>query len=140
MTTQTVSLELPEQLYQQLTEASAASKRPLGEIILQSIRVGLPPNIDHLPEPLRSDLHALDQLSDVALWHMAGSELDDRRAALYEELLERNQDGALAVIERNQLTHLREEADLIMLRSSYAYALLKWRGHRIPTAAEMQVP
>jgi hypothetical protein len=33
---------------------------------------------------------------------------------------------------------LRQKADQLMLRKAYAYVLLKWRGHRLPTLAELE--
>jgi len=140
MTAQTISLDLPEQLYRRLAETADSTRRSLDEVILQSIRVGLPPSVDHFPEPIRTDLHTLDQLSDATLWRIAQNELADKQVSVYEELLEQNQHNGLSPAEQIQLAHLREEADLIMFRSAYAYTLLKWRGHRIPTAAEMQMP
>lgn len=140
MPTQTISLKVPDQLYKKLAEAADASKRTLDEVILQSIRVGLPPNIDNFPDELRANLHALDQESDATLWRIARSELAEEKTVIYEELLARNQDNQLSATERTQLAELRAAADTIMFRSSYAYALLKWRGHRIPGAAEMQMP
>ena len=74
------------------------------------------------------------------LWQIARRDLADDRIALYEDLLAKNQDGDLKADEQSALNVLREEADLLMLRRSYAYALLKWRGHRIPTLSELQTP
>ena len=50
----------------------------------------------------------------------------------YQELLDKNADGTLTEVERNELTQLRTEADRSMLRKAYAAALLRWRGHKIP--------
>ncbi len=41
--------------------------------------------------------------------------------------------GTLTAAERAELARLREETDRFVLRRSYALALLKWRGHTVPT-------
>ena len=138
MTVPGITLELPPALYQRLAEVAEASHQSLNDVVLQSIQTGLPPSLEHVPDRFRADLIALNQLSDDVLWDVAALDLADDKAALYEELLLKNQQGPLEENEQALLDTLREEADVLMLRRAYAYALLKWRGHRIPTVADMQ--
>ncbi|MCB0194392.1 MAG: hypothetical protein KDJ65_20750 [Anaerolineae bacterium] len=140
MTVPGITLELPPALYQRLIEVAEASHQSLNDVVLQSIQTGLPPSLEHVPERFRADLVALNQLNDEVLWDVAALDLADDKATLYEELLDKNQQGQLEASEQALLDTLREEADLFMLRRAYAYALLKWRGHRIPTVADMQTP
>ncbi len=140
MTTQAVHLHVPAHLYQRLAEAANAAQQSLEQVALQSIRAGLPPSMEHVPEQFRADLRTLHGLSDELLWRVTRSELESAKVTLYETLLEKNQRGALSEADQSQLNTLRQEADLLTLRRSYAYALLKWRGHRIPTLAELQSP
>jgi hypothetical protein len=133
MNGQAITLHLPERLYQRLTEAADAAQQPLDAVVLQSIHTGLPPSLEGVPERYRADLRALSQMSDEMLWQIARSDLDDAKAAMYETLLEKNQREEMDEADRTRLATLREEADVLMLRRSFAYALLKWRGHRIPT-------
>jgi hypothetical protein len=67
------------------------------------------------------------------LWQVARSEINADRVAAYEALRERNQRGELDDADQVRLSTLCEEADLLMLRRSFAFAPLKWRGQRIPT-------
>ena len=140
MTVQAINLQLPANLYQRLVEAAEASQQPLNEIVLQSIRVGLPPDLAHVPQRFQDDFRSLNQLSDELLWQIVQQDLADNKIELYEQLLAKNQQGDLNSDEQLTLDTLREEADLLMLRRSYAYTLLKWRGHRIPTVQELQIP
>jgi len=140
MTVQALNLQLPPNLYQQLLEVAEASRQSLTEIVLQSIRVGLPPALTFVPERFRDDLIHLYQLSDPLLWQITGQDLTETKAEQYEELLAKNQREGLTEQEQATLDVLRDEADLLMLRRSYGYALLKWRGHRIPTLKELQTP
>jgi len=140
MTGQAITLHLPNRLYQRLAQAASTLQRTLDDVVLQSIRAGLPPSLDRMPERFRADLQTLNRLSDEMLWRIARSDIENDKAILYESLLERNRRGELSEDERARLNTLREEADLLMLRRSYAYALLKWHGHRIPTLGELQRP
>ena len=138
MSVQAINLQLPANLYQHLVDVAEASQQPLNEIVLQSIRAGLPPTLTHIPERFRDDIRSLNQLSDKLLWQITRQDLSDDKAELYEQLLVKNQQDDLTPDEQLTLDILREEADLLMLRRSYAYTLLKWRGHRIPTLTELQ--
>jgi len=138
MRSQTLTLELPETVYEQLSKTAQASQQSLDTVVIQSIRVGLPPNLENFPKDLQSDLWALNTLSDNILWGIARSELDEDKTVLYEDLLIRNQNDSLNEEEGGTLLSLRKEADMLMFRRSYAYALLKWRGNRIPTLSDLQ--
>ncbi len=132
-----ITLQIPEELYKQLVNKAATSHQPVNVVALQSLRAGMPPELKHVPARFMPDLESLDMVDDAVLWQVAQADLTDEKAALYEALLEKNEQDELPGVEQATLNTLREEADLLMLRRSYAYALLKWRGHRIPTAVEM---
>ena len=78
----------------------------------------------------------METLSDEELWKIAESRLppvDQRRLAR----LLRKGAGELQEREQKTLARLREETDRLTLRKSYAYLLLKFRGHRIPSLREI---
>lgn len=77
-------------------------------------------------------------LSDDGLWQIAGSVMNKDKIALYDLLLERRRAGALTLEGQAWLDTLREEADALMLRKAQAYALLKSRGHKLPTLDELR--
>jgi hypothetical protein len=95
-------------------------------------------SLERVPERFRDDLRALNRLDDEVLSQVARSEIKEDKAIFYESLLEQNSRGELDKAGRTMLTTLRDEADLLMLRRSFACALLKWRGHRIPSLDELQ--
>ena len=132
-----ITLRLPEDLYQQLRHKAETSKQALSKIALQSLRAGMPPTLDQVPERFRTDLQELDQMSTEMLRQIAQADLPDEKVALYESLLEKNQNDELRQAEREALETLREESDLLMLRRAYAYTLLKWRGYPIPALSEL---
>jgi hypothetical protein len=65
---------------------------------------------------------------------MASSE----QAQQLGRLLEKNRQGTLSEEEQTSLERLRSMADRLMLRKAYAYVLLKWRGHRLPSLASLE--
>ena len=52
----------------------------------------------------------------------------------YDTLLEDNSSGTLTEAKRLELTALRQDADLFMLRKAQAAVLLRWRGHSVSVA------
>jgi hypothetical protein len=127
--TETVTLQIPEPLYQRLVNTARATCRPLEEVILHALRVGSPPAWDNVPDEFQVELAALDRLEDEALWKIAQSQKTSTDMVRYDELLEQNQSNALTEAERLELTALKIEADSFMLRKAQAAALLRWRGH-----------
>jgi hypothetical protein len=134
MTLQTIRLNLSDTLLQRLTDAADAAQQSLDEVLLQTIRAGLPPDLARLPERFRADLRLLNRLDDDMLRQVAGSQLDADKAAEYEALLAQNQNATLNESGQARLAALREQADLLMFRRAYALALLKWRGVSVPAA------
>lgn len=133
MSAATVTVELPEAIYLRLAGAAQATRRSLEEVLLHALRLGSPPSWDDVPAEYQADLGALDRMDDAALWPIARSRRSPADMARYDELLERNQEGGLSEAERAELTRLRQEQDRFMLRKAHAAALLRWRGHRLPT-------
>jgi hypothetical protein len=112
--TTTVSVALPESIYHRLTVLAEASGWTFEEVLLQTIRGGMPPSLAKVPEAFHAQLLALNKLSDKEL--MAASE------------------GEWAT--PDDLTSEAETAGLTTLRRAYAYAVLKWRGHPVPDPTE----
>jgi hypothetical protein len=140
MTLQVLRLPLSGQVYRRLQEVADAAQQSMEQVALHSLQMGLPPSLEYVPARFRVDLQALHRLSDEVLWQVARTDLPEDKAALYETLLDQNQCTALSPAEQETLENLREEADALMLRRTYAYALLKWRGQQIPTMSEIAAP
>lgn len=134
MTTQSITVQLPEKLYLRLQQAAQATRRPLQEILLRAVEIGSPPRWDDAPAPFQAELAALDRLDDEALWDIARAEEPVGDIERYQELLDKNANGTLSAAEREELERLRFESDRFMLRKAQAVALLRWRGHVIPQA------
>ncbi|MFE1748561.1 hypothetical protein [Coleofasciculus sp. H7-2] len=133
MLVETVTLQIPEILYQRLVNTARATQRPLEEVILHALQTGSPPEWDDVPEEFQADLAALDKLDENTLWQIANSGKTSAEMERYNTLLEGNSSGTLTEAERLELMALRHEADLFMLKKTQAAVLLRWRGHRVPT-------
>ena len=137
MNTQEVTLPLPEALYLRLKQTAQATRQSLTDVLLHTVQVGSPPSWGDSPAAFQADLAALDRLDDEALWRTARSHRTETDTGRMEELLEKNANDQLTEAGRAELTHLRTEADGLMLRKAHAAALLRWRGHTLPPADKM---
>ena len=63
----------------------------------------------------------------------------DARTDLYDLLLAIRLERDLNASEQEQLAILREESEQLMLRKSFAYALLRERGHDVPNPYDVGV-
>ncbi|RLC69930.1 MAG: hypothetical protein DRJ03_17940 [Chloroflexi bacterium] len=138
MSARTVTLQLPESLYIRFQQAAQATRRSLDDVLLHAVGVGSPPRWDNAPAKFQADLAALDRLDDDALWRIARSHETEAGMERYQELLDKNADGALSAGERDALANLRIESDRFMLCKAHAAALLRWRGHQIPPAEALR--
>jgi hypothetical protein len=130
--TATVTLQLPDPIYQRLVNTAIATGRSLEAVMLHALKVGSPPDWETAPDEFQADLAALDRLEDEALWKVAKGHKTEEEMARHFELLERNKERTLTSAEQVELVELRSQADLFMLRKAHAAALLHWRGHRVP--------
>ncbi len=136
----TLTITLPEHMYERLQAQARTTSRSVDEVIVQALARTLPPPVeDDLPPAPKEELEAMAHLSDEALWHIAQSTMNPDKVALYDLLLERHHAGTLTPEGREWLTRLREEAEALMLRKAHAYALLQSRGHTLPPLEELHL-
>ncbi|MBM3234747.1 hypothetical protein FJZ31_00435 [Candidatus Poribacteria bacterium] len=135
---QSVTLQLPEVIYERVRRAAEATKRPVEEVLVKTIEAMMPPTVDDLPLSYREEFLSMESLSDYELLKVAESIMPPTQQRRYSFLLRKNQKGTLTEKEREQLAQLGAEARKLTLRKSHAYAILKWRGHRIPTLVELR--
>lgn len=112
-----VDVTVPGELYHQLDLVARAAGWTLQEVLLRTLRSGMPPVLDKVPVAFHDALLSLNELDDQELW----------RVVMGERPLE------------TPLSPAEKRADLPTLRRSYAFALLKWRGHPVPLPYEIFV-
>jgi len=138
MTTQTLALQLPDALLQRLQRMAAITRRPLDTLVVQTLDNNLPKLPAHLPQTVQDELSNLEKLEDEVLWTVADSQYDHDKQIEYRELLHKNSRGLLSEDEKGQMNMHLESVERLTLQKSYAYLLLKWRGHPLPTLNELQ--
>lgn len=122
-----VSVDIPQSLYQRLEQASAHLRKPVQEVLNETLQAALPP-IEEIPEAIRSEVSALDSLEVAALEKVAESAMphDDQQAM--DHLLDLQRMRSLDDGEMARLETLRVEYGRILLRKARAFALLAERG------------
>ncbi len=132
------TVQIPEQLYRRLERMAKLTHLSPEEVLAKMLDSSVPLLPESWPEQMRDDLLELESLSDDELWQVARRVASAEQIEEHHRLLEKNSAGTLTDAERAQLERLRKEADRLMVRKAYAYVLLKWRGYRLPTLAELE--
>jgi hypothetical protein len=101
--------------------------------------MNLPPSRDNAPPEMQAELLRMQTLSIDELLEIAQSQIESEQQARHTALLEKNQTDEISPEERQELSELRSSVDRLMLRKAYAWAVLRWRGHRIPSLNELPV-
>jgi hypothetical protein len=131
MPNQTIPIPLPDDIYQRLQQVAHATNHSIEEVVLQTIRGNLPPSLDDLSPELQCVVADLQQMSDEALWSVTKESLLPHQWRRHQRLLRKGQEDPLSTAEHKELAALRAATDRLVIRRSYALALLKWHGHTI---------
>lgn len=137
MTTQDVTLSLPENIYLRLQQVAQATQSSFSDVLLHAIQVGSPPDWETAPAEFQLALATLDRLDDDSLWKIAREQQPQSALNMYQDLLDKNANANISQSEREKLERLRFQADQIMLQKAQAAAILQWRGHQIPPAEKL---
>ena len=131
MTAQTVTLNIPEAIYQSAKRAAEALKRPIEDMIVDTLIATLP-LLDDVPAEMIGEIAAMVHLSDEALQGLANSAMPLERQELLHDLLDQQGRGKLDEIGQQQLAMLMAEYGRHMVRRAKAMALLMARGKPLP--------
>ncbi len=134
MDSQHVTVELPLPLFRFLARLAEQTHQPVEKLVAQSVAGNLPPSVDNAPEDIQADLLTLQWLPIEELERIANQQVAKKRQKRHLLLLEKDNP---TTDEQNELAELRRQADLLMLRKAYAWAVLRWRGHHIPRLEEI---
>src|SRR3954469_4165988 len=124
MSTQTLTLHLPDPLYARLQERARQFNRTLEAELLEVLNTAVPVE-ESLPDSLAEDVARLESLDDAELWQAARSRLTRREAALLEILHLKRQKEGLSESEASKLAELVQQYERSMLIRARAAALLK---------------
>ncbi len=130
MATQTVTVNMPETMYQRLRRRADQLHRTVEEETLSTLAAGMPVD-DELPADLAWALESLDGLDDATLRKLAARTLSAEEAEEMELLHRDQRAGALSAKQSERLANLVRAYESNMLIRARAAVLLKQRGHDI---------
>ncbi len=136
MTVQTITLNMPESLYQRAKQAAEVLKQPLEDVIVDTLASTLP-LLDDVPAEMVGELAAMAHLSDEALQGLANNIMPVERQELLHNLLDEQSRGELDELSQRELATLMAEYGRHMLRRAKAVALLIARGRPVPALAAL---
>lgn len=134
MTVQSVTLNLPSALYDQLKRRAEQARRTVEAELLEVVATAVPV-ADELPSDLAEAISPLALLDDEALWRAARSHLPTETAARLESLHLKRQREGLTEAETQALSGLVRQYERSMLVRAQAAALLKQRGYDVSELA-----
>jgi hypothetical protein len=134
---QTVTLELPEFLYQNAQRLVWASQKSLESFLETSIAQSLPPLDDLSPEEA-SELAQLALLDDAGLWREARRTLSPAQQQNLEDLLYGQSAGKLTSGQQTKPEQLMQLYGQLTVRKAHACLLLARRGYRVPMQEDLQ--
>ncbi len=136
MTERTVTLHIPDALYQAVEKAAQASERPVENVLLDSISLFV--NYPQTSQQLDKWLEQLGGYTDAQLWNVVYHRLAENDALRLSELSEKNKQGTITTQEENELTNLVHLVDRDMLLRSEALLLLQQRGHDVESYLKLK--
>lgn len=134
--THTVTLTIPDRLYSPIERLAKSANQSVETMLLNTLQSSLPA-LDRLPPDLAQELSRLEMLDNDRLRLVMAECVPTQQQVQIEALLAKHQAGTLSEEERGRLDHLQHEADKVMLRKARAAVLLRFRGQRLPTLAEL---
>jgi hypothetical protein len=137
---ETLTIHLPVSAARRLRRVAEIARRPVDEVLAETLCASLPPLLEDVPATFQSDLARLETLPSAALHEQMRAVLRPENVTRYETLQAIQAERLLTEAEQQEWETLRLEADSLMFRKAYAAVLLKWRGERVPTLAELEKP
>ncbi len=127
MTTLSVTLDVPTEIYDRVKQRALQSKRTVEAELVDALLTAVP-TIDQLSSDLTQVIQSLTLLDDTALESAAQTELDQDIAAELEQLNFKQQREGLTKSETERLDQLNMQYEKTMLIRAQALLLLKHRG------------
>ena len=117
MKSKMVTISVPYSIHDQLAQIADISGLSMDEVFVRTLKNGMPPSLKKVPKAYHQKLLILNCQGDLELWDIvSGSTTID----------------APAEAEINP-------EDYVTLYQAYAFSLLKWRGHPVPSPHEMML-
>jgi hypothetical protein len=130
MASQSVTVELPEAVYNWIKQAAGRSRRPVDKVLSEAV-TAVASVIEVAPASLRSALAQLAYLNDAAMWQAGRSSMPvehRERLALLHDLQQRRPLSPEERSEEQALLQLYQETILVRAQAA---VLLKQRGYDV---------
>jgi hypothetical protein len=124
------TLTVPEDVYRRAAKIAQDTSQPIETVLLEYLRL-LADAAPILTADEEAELQALHYLSDDALWTIAREQMVTTSQNRMQVLMDKNSSGAIIADEHEELTHLVERGQQLMLRKSEAAAVLTQRGYKV---------
>jgi plasmid stability protein len=136
MTSQALTVQLPDNLYTRIKQRADQAHRSVEAELLDLLATAVP-ETDELPADLHQALTALESLDDEELWRAARGRLAVALAAELEALHLKRQREGLNESETQRCAELVRNYERAMLVRAQAIALLHQRGHNVSSLAAL---
>ncbi len=139
MSTQAITIHLPDTFYERMRRAAQIQQRPLEKFVLDAAITGAS-LLDDLPPELADEMAALALLNDAALWRVARRTLPTEKQERLDALLQKKGRGELLSEEQQTLDGLLTEYEHIVLTRAHTAVLLKQRGYDVSDPSLLNEP
>lgn len=126
---QTVTIELPEELYVRLQPRAVEAERSLAAEVVQLLTMAIPAVGDGVPLAILTELVRLESLDDESLWIIARTTFSKQITKRMQVLQDKRQRQGLSDDERRLEAELAREYDRHMLVRAKVLLLLRQHGH-----------
>jgi len=137
MSEQMATIEIPGNLFQLLKQKADFMHRPVEDLVIQTLAIATPP-VTGLPLELAVELDAMLNYSDDALWAATKPSISATERARLEQLDMLVGERPLSETEKSEQTQLLKAWQRSLARRARAFAILKLRGHPLPTEDELK--
>ncbi|MBI4674789.1 MAG: hypothetical protein HY741_24350 [Chloroflexi bacterium] len=137
MSAQTIQLDLPETVYQQIQRAAAKAHRPFNDVLVEAVSA-VAPVMEMPPSSFRNALAQMAYLNDAALWQAARATMAPSQRERLEELHDQFQRAGLAAQERQEEQQLLALYRETILVRAQAAVLLKQRGYDVSNLKQFE--
>lgn len=125
------TISISDTLYEKALRVAEANATTVEDVIRQHLMDAFESPPLELPIDERTELKALQYLSDDTLWTLLREQMPPARQMRLSALMEMNSRGTTSIEEAAELAGLVEDGDRLMLRKAEAMRLLLDRGYTV---------
>ena len=130
MASHTITLNLPETVYEQIQQAAETARRPVNDVLVEAI-AAVAPVVNTASDHLRAALAHMAYLNDAALWQAARTTMSPEQRTRLATLHDKQQYTSLTPEEQaEEQALLRLYRETLLVRAQAA-VLLKQRGYDV---------